>query len=148
MSDQVAKFFADVYSNRSLQGALHYALAKANPEVVVEIAKQKGYKFSGSELASVIEGGKGELSDAALDGAVGGALSLSATSLSTSALKTSFWNSLVRPGGLAASFGLTIPGPSFVQVATPADRELPEVGNDEPASTVSAVDAFAALTED
>jgi predicted ribosomally synthesized peptide with nif11-like leader len=148
MSDQVAKFFADVYQNRSLQGALHYALAKANPDVVVEIAKQKGYKFSGAELESVIEGGKGELSDAALDGAVGGALSLSAAKLSTSALKTSFWNSLVRPGGLAATFGLTIPGPSFVQVATPADRELPEVDKQEPENKVSAVDAFAALNEE
>lgn len=148
MSDQVAKFFADVYQSRSLQGSLHYALAKANPDVVVEIAKQKGYKFTGAELEAVIEGGKGELSEAALEGAVGGALSLSAAKLSTSALKTSFWNSLVRPGGLAATFGLTIPGPSFVQVASPEGRELPEAGTEAPASTVSAVDAFAALSED
>jgi len=148
MSDQVAKFFADVYSNRSLQGALNYALAKANPDVVIEIAKQKGYKFSGSDLESVIEGGKGELSEAALEGAVGGALSLSAAKLSTSALKTSFWNSMIRPGGLAATFGLTIPGPSFVQVASPEGREQPEIGTEAPASTVSAVDAFAALSED
>jgi hypothetical protein len=47
--NSVAQFFATVYNDKSLQGALHFALAKSAPNVVVEIAKKKGFEFSSDE---------------------------------------------------------------------------------------------------
>jgi predicted ribosomally synthesized peptide with nif11-like leader len=135
----VAKFFASVYSDKALQGALHYALAKASPDVVVDIAKKKGFDFTPADLTAAL-GGTGELSEAELSGATGGAIQFQATQLSHVALQTSFWKGF---GGVmdGDGFGLTIPGPSFVSVMTTEMRDASEVAGAE-APTGSAVDLY------
>ena len=148
----VAQFFATVYKDKGLQGALNFALAQANPEVVVEIAKQKGFKFSGADLtATLAASSSGELSESELSGAVGGAATLTASRLGTAALQKNFWGSIVKGGfgGVAddPAFGLTIPGPSFVQVATTEARDGSEVGGQGEVSA-SAQDVYQALLED
>ncbi len=141
----VAKFFAEVYKDRALQGALHHALVSTAPEVVVEIAKKKGFQFSSKELAAAMEGGKkGELSEEALSGAVGGAV-LSATKLSSISLSRNFWGSLFK-GSAASGFELTIPGPSFVLVQSPADRDTPALQEESADASASAVDIYRELS--
>jgi predicted ribosomally synthesized peptide with nif11-like leader len=124
--DNVAKFFAEVYENKSLQGALHGALAATSPETLVEIAKSKGFEFSQSELKEVLKPAAGELSDDEMQAVAGGA-AFSAATLASSSLKTNFWRA-VSPsrlgiGGGMAAFGLGIPGPSFVHVMSDETRE-------------------------
>jgi predicted ribosomally synthesized peptide with nif11-like leader len=46
----VARFFEAAYNDRDLQGALHAALCKLAPEVIVEMAATKGYKFTSEDL--------------------------------------------------------------------------------------------------
>jgi predicted ribosomally synthesized peptide with nif11-like leader len=143
----VAKFFAEVYKDRSLQGALHHALVRSAPDVVVEIAKKKGFQFSSKDLAAAMEGGQksGELSEESLSGAVGGAV-LSAAKLSSVSLQRNFWGSMFGRGAAASGFELTIPGPSFVLVQSPVDRETPALEGETEASAVSAVDLYRDLT--
>jgi predicted ribosomally synthesized peptide with nif11-like leader len=88
----VAQFFSDVYKDRKLQGALHYALAKSAPDVVVEIAKEKGYSFTSEDLASVVEAGSVEVKGSA------------ASPLSSRSLSTRFWSGVIRHGGTASDF--------------------------------------------
>jgi predicted ribosomally synthesized peptide with nif11-like leader len=133
--DNVSKFFAEVYENKALQGALNGALVAASPQTVVEIAKKKGFDFTKEELGDVLKKGKGgELSDKDMEAVAGGAT----LSLAGSALKLNFW-SAVSPtrlgiGGLAA-FGLGIPGPSFVHVMSDEVREeVAETPEEEPVS--------------
>ncbi len=126
----VAQFFESVYNDRSLQGALHEALIQVAPDVVVEIAKKKGYEVSKKDLKSLVPKGA-ELSEDELDKVAGGALSSSySTKISTASLGYNFWGSFsgrLGGGGLASSgFGLTIPGPSFVLVNSAEKRSADE----------------------
>ncbi len=113
--EAVASFFTQVHSDKSLQGALHFALAKSAPEVIVEIARQQGHSFTADDLASVLEPAGAEVAEAELEDVVGGAF---ANKLSSTSLRSNLWSNVSRfkPGNLAASFDLTIPGPSFVLV--------------------------------
>jgi predicted ribosomally synthesized peptide with nif11-like leader len=119
----VGRFFAAVYNDKSLAGALHYALAKTAPDAIVEIARNKGYAFSSDELNQALgegsEKGGGKLSDEQLAGVAGGAGAF--TSLGTRALSTSLWSRF--SGVRDSAFGLTIPGPSFVLVMSSEKRD-------------------------
>ena len=53
-NEAVGKFFESVYEDKSLQGALNYALVATSPETVVEIAKQKGYDITVEDLKSAL----------------------------------------------------------------------------------------------
>jgi predicted ribosomally synthesized peptide with nif11-like leader len=140
----VAQFFETVYNDKSLQGALNTALCNIAPEVVVEIAAAKGFKFTTQDLKLAI-GSAGET-----------------TQISRAALATNFWGSIfgnlmskaadhelsdeemtsvvggVLPVADNPSFRLTIPGPAFVEVQNPEGRD-PLVNE---TVTVSAVDLF------
>ena len=142
--ENVAKFFAQVYENKALQGALHGALAVASPETVVEIAKNKGFNFTADELKDVVKPRGGELSDKEMEAVAGGALNYS--SLASYSLQTNFWSSVsptaLKIGGIQA-FGLGIPGPSFVHVMSDEPTEEPPPEADQ--ETVSATDIFNSL---
>jgi predicted ribosomally synthesized peptide with nif11-like leader len=49
-NNDVAQFFEAVYNDKDLQGALHAALCKVAPDLIVEIAGVKGYKFTNQDL--------------------------------------------------------------------------------------------------
>jgi predicted ribosomally synthesized peptide with nif11-like leader len=138
----VAQFFAEVYNDKALQGSLHFALAQASPNVVIDIAKKKGFEFSSEELASVVAG-SGELSEAELSGAVGGALNM--TSLGTVSLQKNFWGAIggFQGGGFNAAFDLGIPGPSFVHVMSTEERR--QDGGEPQGEKASAADVYADL---
>jgi predicted ribosomally synthesized peptide with nif11-like leader len=135
----VGQFFEKVYNDKGLQGALNAALCAVAPDAVVEIAKSKGFQFSKDELAAAT-GGRGELSDQDLGGVAGGLSSLSSSRLASFSLANKFWGNTF--GGfkdLASSFGLTIPGPSFVHVQTPADHQGSVVEEEAPAASALAL---------
>lgn len=142
----VANFFAAVYDDKSLQGAMFGALCDAAPEVVAEIAKKKGYEFSKDELAAVMKPAEGELSEDELAAVAGGARLSSATVAQTN-LKTNFWKRFSPSrfgGGIGqAAFGLGIPGPSFVLVMSDEERAEPETAAQE--SPVSAAELYETL---
>jgi|SRR2546429_235345 len=91
-TNAVAQFFADVYKDRKLQGALHYALAKSAPDVVVEIAKEKGYSFTKEDLTSLVDADSGEVSG------------FLASTLGSRSLNTTFWSGVRRYGGAVSDF--------------------------------------------
>lgn len=148
MAEQdVARFFESVYNDRSLQGSLHDALVQAAPDVVVEIARKKGYQISADDLSAAMGQGE-ELSEAELDKVAGGASLSSSQRISSASLSRNFWGGFAGKlggGGLAASgFGLTIPGPSFVLVNSAEARATDE----GPASgPVSARELFDSLDD-
>lgn len=127
----VAKFFASVYEDKSLAGALHYALAKTAPNLIVEIAKSKGYNFTNAEIDQLLGGG-GQLSDQDLAQVSGGAFNL----VRNSALSSNIWSS-VRSGLGDNAFGLTIPGPAFVNVMSAEKRNESEAEALSPAPSAS-----------
>ena len=145
MAEQdVARFFEQVYNDRSLQGALHDALIQAAPDVVVEIAKKKGFEVTADDLTAA----RGELSDAELEAVAGGASLSASQRISTASLSRNFWGGFsgkLSPGGLAASgFGLTIPGPSFVLVNSAEARSSDDAPEGE---KISARELFEKLDD-
>jgi hypothetical protein len=113
-TDAVNSFFESAYNDRSLQGSLHLALAAADPDVVVEIAKNTGHEFTSEELQSVV-GAEGDVEGFAFS-RVSAPTSAHVTQLSRFSMESNFWSRINRVGGLSAAFELTIPGPSFVNV--------------------------------
>ena len=144
-NEAVGQFFASVYDDKSLQGALNYALVAASPETVVEIAKKKGYDITVDDLKAVLQESEEELSEAELENVAGGR-SLSPGLLGVQALKTNFWGRFSQFGGasLASGFKLTIPGPSFVLAQAYEGKQATEKENTD-ATAPSAVDIFQAL---
>ena len=69
--ENVQKFFEKVAKDEELQKALSKA-EPAQTDAVVAIAKQAGFDFTEEELDAVLQAGKGELSDEALEGVAGG----------------------------------------------------------------------------
>jgi predicted ribosomally synthesized peptide with nif11-like leader len=127
---------------------LHYALATTAPDAVVEIAKNKGYKFSKDELSQIVAAGDpaaGKLSDEHLAQASGGALSFY-SSLGKRALSTSLWSRLsLADTTTSGGFQLTIPGPSFVNVMSSQPRDESEAAAAAERSTPSATDLYDSL---
>lgn len=146
--EDVARFFATVYENKSLQGSLNGALASAAPDVLTEIANSKGFKFTKDELAAVMAPQGGELSDADMDAVAGGAsLTLSPKLIASNSVKQNFW-AAVSPtrfggiGGIANAFGLGIPGPDFVSVMSDGAAEEPAEAQQESRSATEIYDSL------
>jgi len=144
----VSKFFALVYENKSLQGALHSALVQSSPEVVSTIAQQKGFNFTKEELVDVLKPQAGELSDNEMEAVAGGAaLAVNSNIVAANSLRQNFWGA-VAPGKLGigglAAFGLGIPGPSFVHVMSADEGAVEPAETVEPAG-VSATELYESL---
>ena len=138
-SKSVGQFFEQVYNDKALQGALCAALVAVAPDAVVEIAKSKGFQFSKADLQAAT-GGKGELTDSDLGNVAGGISSLSLARVASSSLANKFWaNTFGGFKDLANSFGLTIPGPSFVHVQSPEGHEGSENKEEAPAASAVAL---------
>lgn len=129
-TNAIADFFAAVYNDTELQGALHAALVKAAPAVVVEIARQKGFEFSADELTALLD-------DAALAGVVGGVIAKPGTTTTTT----------TRPIKKPPTFKLTIPGPSFVRVAAGEEQNPAETDGAPEAPAESAADVYEGLLD-
>jgi len=98
----VARFFEAVYNDKDLQGALHAALCKLAPEVIVEIAAAKGYKFTSQELQEAASpSADRELSDQKMAAVVGGGIVPPQVGVSAY-LSSNFW------GVMLASHGMTL----------------------------------------
>jgi len=112
---------------------LHYALALSAPEVLLEIAKTRGFNISPEDLEATI--GDDETSGFALR------REFSTNLVPHKALTTPFWGRINIGGDIRSGFVLTIPGPSFVQVMgnEPSSDETTE--EDRP----SAVDLYETL---
>ena len=147
--EDVSRFFATVYENKSLQGSLNGALASAAPDVLTEIAKSKGFNFSKEELAAVMAPQAGELSDSDMEAVAGGAsYQLSPQVVAANSVKQNFW-AAVSPtrfggiGGIANAFGLGIPGPDFVSVMSDGASEEEAESSEESRSATELYDSLA-----
>lgn len=96
----VARFFEAVYNDKDLQGALHVALCKLAPEVIVEMAATKGYQFTSQELqeASSLSGNR-ELSDREMAAVAGGGIVPPQVGVSAY-LSSNFWGVMLAGYGM------------------------------------------------
>jgi predicted ribosomally synthesized peptide with nif11-like leader len=91
----VARFFEAVYNDKDLQGALHAALCKLAPEVIVEIAATKGYKFTSQELQEAASpSADRELSDQKMAAVAGGGIVPPRVGVSAY-LSSNFWGAML-----------------------------------------------------
>ncbi len=142
----VAKFFAAAYDDRKIAGALYYSLANTVPEAIVEVAKGLGYKFSVDDVKNLLGGSSGgKLSDEELAQAAGGSGAFQFARLGQRALSSNIWTR-IKSGMDEPAFGLTIPGPSWVQAMCAEERDESEA--DGPAKPArSAADLYESLSE-
>jgi predicted ribosomally synthesized peptide with nif11-like leader len=146
--EAVTQFFANVYDDKNLQGALAYALVKISPESIVAIAKEKGFNFSVNDLKALAEG---ELDLQELEAVAGGASGFGSFN-AASLLSQNFWSKfsagkLGGLGGLAGSHVKTS-GPSFARIQC-ADKEphLEDGMVAEAAEIPSAIELYNSLAQ-
>ena len=98
----VARFFEAVYNDRDLQGALHAALCKLAPDVIVELAATKGYKFTSQDLQEAAsKSADHELTDQEMAPVAGGGIVPPQVGVSAY-LASNFW------GVMLASYGMKL----------------------------------------
>ncbi|MBF2048550.1 MAG: Nif11-like leader peptide family RiPP precursor [Elainella sp. C42_A2020_010] len=76
--DTVIKFFDAAHKNTDIQGQIYYALAKTDPDLLLQIAQENGYQFTSNDLKSVMDK-QSELSAEQLDAIAGGSFTSTIT---------------------------------------------------------------------
>jgi predicted ribosomally synthesized peptide with nif11-like leader len=96
----VARFFEAAYNDRDLQGALHAALCKLAPEVIVEMAATKGYKFTSEDLQEAAsKPADHELTDQEMAAVAGGGIVPRQVGVSAY-LASNFWGVMLTDYGM------------------------------------------------
>lgn len=120
-TEQAHGFFREVYSDKTIQGQMHHALVMASPEVVVQIARSRGYEVSADDIVSAM-GGEGGASHEAGNRHDKIVEHVMARDFWVELRKSPVWKRIEAELGAfdpfreAPPFRMTIPGPSWVQV--------------------------------
>lgn len=119
-TEQACGFFRAAYSDKTIQGKLHHALAVVSPEVVAQIARASGYEVDAEDVEAAT-GGSETTRDLKNRQDVIGEYVM-ARDFWDEFRKSVVWKAVEKELGMfnpfmeAAPFRMTIPGPGWVQV--------------------------------